>query len=86
VRFGVPDRVPPSLFGSSFGFVVNGSVVKSDIAEAVAISLLVREQVCVDYCAREFVFCESWVGCAEPAFFSAFSQGLRYPSGPQSPR
>jgi hypothetical protein len=85
-RFGVRDRVPPSLFDSSFGFVVNGSVIESDIADAVVISLLAREQLCVDYCAREFVFCESWVGSAESAFFSDFSQGLRYPPGPQSPR
>jgi hypothetical protein len=34
---------------------VNGSVIESDIAEAAALSSFVREQLSVDYCAREFV-------------------------------
>jgi hypothetical protein len=54
-RDGLPDRVPPPLFGASFAFVVNGAVIESDVAEAAALSLFVREQLSVDACAREFV-------------------------------
>jgi hypothetical protein len=54
-RDGLPDRVPPPLFGASFAFVVNGAVIESDVAEAAALSRFVREQLSVDVCAREFV-------------------------------
>jgi hypothetical protein len=58
-RAGLPDRVPPPLFGASFAFVVNGAVIESDVAEAVALSPFVREQLSADACARQFVVCQS---------------------------
>jgi hypothetical protein len=74
-RPGFPDRVPAALFGSSFAFVVNGAVIESDIAEAAALSPFVREQLSVDYCAREFVLCESSVGPSAIASFQNFVSG-----------
>jgi hypothetical protein len=44
-------RIPSALFGSAFTFFVNGSVIESDVFEAVGLSFFVREQLSVDSCA-----------------------------------
>jgi hypothetical protein len=72
---GVPDRVPPTLFGSSFTFVVNGAVIESDVAEAAALSPFVREQLSVDGCAREFVLWDSSVGSSAIVSLKHFFSG-----------
>jgi hypothetical protein len=65
-------RIPSSLFGSSFAFFVNGSVIESDIAEAVGLSLFVREQLSVDYCAREFSIFEPGFESSVISSFQSF--------------
>jgi hypothetical protein len=67
-RAGLPDRVPPPLFGASFAFVVNGAVIESDIAEAAALSRFVRDPLSLDARAREFVL--SGVGIESSAIAS----------------
>jgi hypothetical protein len=56
---GFPDRVPAALLSSSFTFLMNGAVIESDVAEAAALSPFVREQLSVDWCAREFVILDN---------------------------
>jgi hypothetical protein len=72
---GLPDRVPPQLFGASFAFVVNGAVIESDVAEAVALSPFVREQLSADACAREFVICESGIESSAIASLQSLLSG-----------
>jgi hypothetical protein len=60
----VPDRVLTALVGSSLMFLVDGTVIESDAGEAAAAALsrFVREQLSVDWCAREFVIWDGRVG------------------------
>jgi hypothetical protein len=67
-RSGFPDRVLAALFGSSFGFVVNDAVIGSDVAEAVTLSVFVRERLSVDICACGFVILD---GCVESSGISS---------------
>jgi hypothetical protein len=46
-----------AYLNESFQFVVNGSVIESDIATAAALSPAIRERFSVDGSARKF-FCE----------------------------
>jgi hypothetical protein len=74
-RVGLPERVPPALHSSSFAFVVNGAVIESDVAEAVAFSPFVREQLSVDSCAQEFIVCERCIGSSAVASLLSILSG-----------
>jgi hypothetical protein len=74
-RDGWPDTVPPQLFGASFAFVVNAAVIESDLAEAVALSPFVREQLSAEACTREFVFSESSADSSAIAAFQSLLSG-----------
>jgi hypothetical protein len=54
-------RIQSALLSESFLFVVNGFVIKSDLAEAAALFPAVREQLSVDGCARNFFVNESGI-------------------------
>jgi hypothetical protein len=51
-----------ALLYDSFVFVMKGSVIESDIAEAAALSPAVWEQLSVDICARKFVLSDDEIG------------------------
>jgi hypothetical protein len=53
-----PSCAVPS---DSFSFAVNGTVIESDLAEAVAVAPAVREQLSVDGCARHFTITASGI-------------------------
>jgi hypothetical protein len=71
----LPDRIPSGLFGSSFVFLVNGGMIESDIAEAVALSPFVREQLSVDCCAHEFVICDNDIDSSSIASLQSLLSG-----------
>jgi hypothetical protein len=70
-----PGQISASTFRWSFAFVVNGAVIESDVAEAAALSPLVREQLSADACAREFVICDSEIGSPAIASLSRLLSG-----------
>jgi hypothetical protein len=72
---GLPNRVPPPLFGASFAFVVNGAMIESDVAEAAELSPFVREQLSVDACAYKFVICDSVLGSSAIASLESLLSG-----------
>jgi hypothetical protein len=48
-----------SLLHDSFSFIINGAVINTEFAEAIALSPAVREQLSVDGCARKFILNDS---------------------------
>jgi hypothetical protein len=48
-------RMRSVFLNESFQFIVNGSVIESEIAEAAALFPRIQEQLSVDGCARKFI-------------------------------
>jgi hypothetical protein len=63
------------LLSESFAFFVGGVEVKSDMAEAVALSPSVREQLSVDSCARKFVQNDGGIGASDLRSLQCFLYG-----------
>jgi hypothetical protein len=58
-------RAQNALLSESFLFLVNGTVIGSDIAEAATLCSAVREQLSVDGCARKFVLTDRRIAAVD---------------------
>jgi hypothetical protein len=72
----VVTRLQNALFDDSFVFIANGVAVESSLAEAVALSPAVREQLSVDGCAREFVLNGVETGAVDIRSLQRFGEQL----------
>jgi hypothetical protein len=52
-------------FSDSFAFITNGVMIESNVAEAVGLSPVVKEQLSVDGCARKFIVNNNEIGASD---------------------
>jgi hypothetical protein len=64
-----------ALSGDAFTFIADGREIESGLAEAAALSLLVREQLSVDACARKLAVNGGAVGAAFASLWRILSGG-----------